>query len=479
MTTSQKLWLGFGSLTLLLVASTVVTLIQVKAIQESVVRQARITQPFLLHTRDVEISSSRYVLNVRSYLQTENPTVRREIDESRSDVDSAMVAYENLVTTPHQQALSDGFKARWMALTAFGEELMASKVRPIKKSDSDRLTELRLGLEDYLSDEMQAEALAGYESQRNETMKSLNTILTVALGLLIVGLIFALVTGGAVGRAVLRSEQELIDAHDLLEEKVEARTGELNASTEALMRSNRELEQFASVASHDLQEPLRKIQAFGDRLQDRCGEQLGEQGSDYLDRILSSASRMRRLIDDLLSFSRVASKAQPFVETDLGTLLTEVVSDLEGRLQQTEGSVELGDLPTLEADPMQLQQLFQNLIANGLKFHRPDVPPIVRVKGHVTTNSVNREGYGPVRMVEITVQDNGIGFEEVYLDRIFNVFQRLHGRNEYEGTGMGLAISRKIVERHGGTITAKSNLGEGATFVVNLPLEQPKNELEV
>ena len=128
---------------------------------------------------------------------------------------------------------------------------------------------------------------------------------------------------------------------------------------------------------------------------------------------------------------------------------------------------------------MQLQQLFQNLIANGLKFHRPGVPPIVRVQGRVTTETVHLDGVGPVRMVEITVQDNGIGFEEIYLDRIFNVFQRLHGRNEYEGTGMGLAISRKIVERHGGTITAKSKLGEGATFVVHLPLQQPKNELEV
>ena len=476
MTTSQKLWIGFGSLTLLLLGSTMVTLAQVKSIQDSVVRQASITQPFLLNTRDLEINSSRYVLNVRSFLQTENQTVHREIDESRMEVDSTMVAYGKLVSTPRQAELAEGFKTRWNTLVAYAEELMGSKVRPLKKSDSDKLTSLRLDLELYLSEEMQAEALAGYETQRNETLGNLSTIFTVALGLLIGGLIFALATGGAVGRAVLISEQELIDAHDLLEGKVEERTAELNASTEALMRSNRELEQFASVASHDLQEPLRKIQAFGDRLQDRCGEQLGEQGKDYLDRILSSASRMRRLIDDLLSFSRVASKAQPFVLTDLGTLLSEVVSDLEGRLQQTEGRVEVGELPALEADPMQLQQLFQNLIANGLKFHRPGVPPVVRVVGHVSTKLVNREGFGPVRMAEITVQDNGIGFEEIYLDRIFNVFQRLHGRNEYEGTGMGLAISRKIVERHGGTITAKSNLGEGATFVVNLPLQQPKNE---
>ncbi len=476
MTTSQKLWLGFGSLTLLLVGSTMVTLVQVRSIQESIEHQANITQPFLLNTRDLETSSSRYVLNVRSLLQTENPTVQSEIETTKREVDSTLVAYSKLVNTPRQEELSEGFKTRWNTLVAFAEQLMASTVRPIKTSDSDKLTSLRLDLEGYLSEEMQVEALAGYETQRNQTLANLGTILTVSLGLLVVGLFFALGTGGAVGRAVLNSEQELIDAHDLLEAKVEERTAELNASTEALMRSNRELEQFASVASHDLQEPLRKIQAFGDRLQDRFGDQLTEQGKDYLGRILSSASRMRRLIDDLLSFSRVASKAQPFVLTDLGTLLTEVVSDLEGRLQQTKGRVEVGELPALEADPMQMQQLFQNLIANGLKFNRPGVSPVVRVQGHVTTNTVNREGYGPVRMVELTVQDNGIGFEEIYLDRIFNVFQRLHGRNEYEGTGMGLAICRKIVERHGGTITAKSNLGEGATFVVHLPLQQPKHE---
>ncbi len=450
-----------------------------RSIQESVTRQANVTEPLLLNTRELEVSLTRYVLNVRSLLQTDNAELHNAIQVSMAAVDSALAAYDRVASTPHQQELSAGFSSRWLTLKEFAGTLLSSGLRPIKKTDSDRLTGLRLSLEEYVSVDMQAEALAGYENQRNGTMEDLRLILTVALGLLIVGSIFALGTGAAVGRAVLNSERQLIDAHDLLEGKVEERTAELNASTEALMRSNRELEQFASVASHDLQEPLRKIQAFGDRLQDRYGDQLTEQGKDYLDRILSSARRMRRLIDDLLSFSRVASKAQPFVLTDLATILTEVVSDLEGRLQQTEGHVEVGELPALEADPMQLQQLFQNLIANGLKFHRPGVLPVVRVQGRVTAETAHMGEEVPVRMVEITVQDNGIGFEEIYLDRIFNVFQRLHGRNEYEGTGMGLAISRKIVERHGGTITAKSKLGEGATFVVHLPLQQPKNELVV
>ena len=139
-------------------------------------------------------------------------------------------------------------------------------------------------------------------------------------------------------------------------------------------------------------------------------------------------------------------------------------------MQQVQGTVELGELPTIEADPLQLRQLFQNLIGNALKFHRPNVPPVVQVEGKVTNPAVG------VPYCTLTVKDNGIGFEEVYLDRIFNVFQRLHGRNEYEGTGMGLAIARKIVERHRGTITATSKLEEGSTFIITLPVAQPEEE---
>jgi signal transduction histidine kinase len=189
---------------------------------------------------------------------------------------------------------------------------------------------------------------------------------------------------------------------------------------------------------------------------------------------------MRRLIDDLLSFSRVSTRPQVLAAVDLDDVLGEVVSDLEARIAQTEGSVEVGPLPTIEADRAQMRQLFQNLIANSLKFHRPGVPPVVTLRadpcppppgglgGDETVNS----GW------QFTVEDNGIGFEEKYLDRIFQVFQRLHGRNEYEGTGVGLAICRKIVERHGGSITAQSQPGVGTRFIVVLPARQRKREPE-
>jgi PAS domain S-box-containing protein len=253
------------------------------------------------------------------------------------------------------------------------------------------------------------------------------------------------------------------------EERAEAFAAELQ-------RSNRELEQFASIASHDLQEPLRKIRAFGDRLQARFAEPLGEQGRQYIERMQASATRMQTLIEDLLTFSRVTSEARPFTEVDLATEARHVVSDLESRIHQTGGRVEVGDLPTVQADATQLRQLFQNLIGNALKFHKPGEPPLVKVGAEMFPEAgagVPRAGPN-ARVCRITIQDNGIGFEEAYLDRIFKVFQRLHSRHEYEGTGVGLAICRKIVERHGGTITARSAPGHGATFIVTLPVRQPK-----
>lgn len=233
----------------------------------------------------------------------------------------------------------------------------------------------------------------------------------------------------------------------------------LKVMVKRLEESNRALQDFASVAAHDLQEPLRKILAFGDRLKKNVGSSLSKEGQDYLERMLSSAGRMRKLIEDLLTYSRITSQGSPFKKTDLNQVLNEVIQDLEVRIEQTGGQVSLGKLPTINADPSQMRQLFQNLIANALKFHRTDISPVVDVTAKV-------QGQACV----ISVRDNGIGFDEKYLDRIFTIFQRLHGRQEYEGTGVGLAVCRKIVERHGGEITAKSSPNGGAEFLITLPM---------
>ena len=244
--------------------------------------------------------------------------------------------------------------------------------------------------------------------------------------------------------------------------------------SQELARSNAELQQFASIASHDLQEPLRKIQAFGDRLKTKCNEALTEQGRDYLDRMQNAAGRMQTLIDDLLMLSRIKTKAQPFVPVDLAQVIQEVLSDLEVRIDETKGQVEVGSLPTIEADSLQMRQLLQNLIGNALKFHPKTEPPKVRIYSQLLNDEEQQPTGNSITPThcQIVVEDNGIGFDEKYLDRIFNVFQRLQGRSEYEGTGMGLAICRKIAERHGGSLTAESTPGQGATFIVTLPIKQ-------
>jgi signal transduction histidine kinase len=218
-------------------------------------------------------------------------------------------------------------------------------------------------------------------------------------------------------------------------------------------------------------------------LRSKFAEPLGADGRDYVDRMHAAAARMQTLINDLLSFSRVTTKAQPFAAVDLGGVVRDVVGDLEARIESSGGTVEVGELPTIEADAVQMRQLFQNLIANALKFRRPEVAPVVRVSATVLTAMPTEvgtpaDGDGVPGNVEIRVADNGIGFDEKYLDRIFNVFQRLHGREQYEGTGIGLAVCRKIAERHGGSITATSRPGEGTTFVVTLPVSHPRPAAE-
>jgi light-regulated signal transduction histidine kinase (bacteriophytochrome) len=252
----------------------------------------------------------------------------------------------------------------------------------------------------------------------------------------------------------------------------------LKVTVTHLERSNRELQDFAYVASHDLQEPLRKIRAFGDRLKTQCAEALSERGRDYLERMQQAAARMQTLIEDLLTFSRVTTKAQPFRPVDLAQVAREVVADMEIRIEQVDGRIELAPLPTIDADPLQMRQLLQNLLGNALKFHRPETPPIVRITcADPAESAASPASNGtPTPCCQVLVEDNGIGFEEQYLDRIFVPFQRLHGRGEYEGTGIGLAICRKIAERHGGQITARSTPGQGATFIVTLPVSHPKGE---
>ena len=233
---------------------------------------------------------------------------------------------------------------------------------------------------------------------------------------------------------------------------------ELKNYAAELERSNQELGDFAYIASHDLQEPLRKISVFSDRLLG-TNNSFNETQKGYLERMGKAACRMQALIEDLLKLSQVTTKGQPFQKVDLGKIALEVIEDLDTKLQETRGKVTVVKLPHLEADPFQMRQLFQNLIENALKYHKEDVPPQVQLD----SSFVTEEGW------TIHVSDNGIGLDEKFSDRIFAPLERLHGISTYEGTGIGLAICKKIVSRHRGSIFVKSQEGQGATFTFTLP----------
>ena len=233
----------------------------------------------------------------------------------------------------------------------------------------------------------------------------------------------------------------------------------LEEQAEELERSNRDLEQFAYVATHDLQEPLRKVASFCQLLQRRYGGQLDERADQYIAFAVDGAQRMQRLINDLLAFSRVGRTTEGFEPVDLDAVATAAVAQLEAMRAEVDGSVELGELPVVRGDRTLLRQLLVNLVGNALKFRRPDVPPQVRVRA--------RQGW---RRLGDHVADNGIGIEPEFADKVFVIFQRLHARDSYPGTGIGLALAKKIVEYHGGRIWHRRRPhGPGTTIRFTLP----------
>lgn len=245
-------------------------------------------------------------------------------------------------------------------------------------------------------------------------------------------------------------------------------------SIRELNRSNKELEEFAYIASHDLQEPIRKISTFGERLKAKFIDKLGADGTLYLERIMASAENMRILIDNLLEFSRTTRSSHAFEWINLHDIITNVKTDLELKIEETNASIVSSALPRLEAVASEMKQLFNNLLSNAIKFRASNVAPIISITSDKTTKTEKEEHHLPIdkEFFKIQVDDNGIGFEEEYADRIFQIFQRLHGKAEYPGSGIGLAICKKIVDNHNGIMYAESKPGSGATFVVILPEKQ-------
>jgi signal transduction histidine kinase len=260
------------------------------------------------------------------------------------------------------------------------------------------------------------------------------------------------------------------DAQDNLEIKIKERTKELVLKNEELELRNHELQQFSWVVSHDLNEPIRKIQIFIKIIKELYLVP-DNKAIDYVDRTIKSAERMQTLITDLLAYSRLSSKVMP-EKTDLNVVLHEVLSDFDYLIERKEATIKTTELPTIDSIPSQLRQVFQNLIGNALKFSGGDKLPHIVINSELIESKDFDAPTSPEgKYCRITVTDNGIGFDEIYLDRIFIIFQSLNDRSSYEGTGIGLAIAKKIIEKHNGLITAKSKPGEGASFIIVLPLQ--------
>jgi light-regulated signal transduction histidine kinase (bacteriophytochrome) len=274
-------------------------------------------------------------------------------------------------------------------------------------------------------------------------------------------------TREALLRRIVQQEQEI--------ERLQRSEEKLHAFAAALEQHNRDLQDFVYITAHDLQEPLNLIQAFGERLHTRYGDTLSDHGRRYLKRIDNTAARMKNLIQGLLMYSRVTGEAQSFTTVDLTTVIREVLADLEVRIEQTGARIELGKLPALTADPLQMRQLFQNLLGNALKFRHKNRQPVIKISAANQAPAPKADGLDYCR---IRVEDNGIGFEKKYQHRIFSIFQRLHNRTQYEGTGIGLTICKMIVERHDGSIHAEGQPGRGATFIISLPVSRPASDAD-
>jgi signal transduction histidine kinase len=291
-------------------------------------------------------------------------------------------------------------------------------------------------------------------------------------------------------RQLLAQEQRLVAINKSLEmeikerkaseEKVKHLNRQLLENIASLEQANKDLDRFAFMASHDLQEPLRKIRMFSDRLALKYNDMMDEDGRTNIQRIHKAAERMQNLITDILTFSKISVDTPSFVNCDMNTLIDEVLVDLDEEIKAKDGKVLVEKLPTLSVNPSLIKPLFHNLIGNALKYSKKDTSPVVKITSEISSqlNGQINQGTNP-KYCRIYIQDNGIGFDQKYAEEIFGMFKRLHHNSEFQGTGIGLALCKKIVEQHRGYISARSKLNEGSTFIISLPVQHQPESLTV
>lgn len=271
-------------------------------------------------------------------------------------------------------------------------------------------------------------------------------------------------------KAINKSLENEINERKASEEKVKELNHKLLQNIERLESANKELDRFAFMASHDLQEPLRKIITFSDRLHSKYQGKLDEEADMYISRIQSSAERMRILIKDILTLSKIVAEKDSFKETNLTEIINEVLSEMECTIKEKEAKILIEKLPPVFVNPVLMSSLFRNLLSNSLKYSKKEVKPVIRISSEISMERLKKDSTVKEKYCRIYVSDNGIGFDQKDSEQIFSIFKRLHN-NEFEGTGIGLAICKKIAEQHNGFISARSKIDEGSTFIVSIPCE--------
>ena len=274
-------------------------------------------------------------------------------------------------------------------------------------------------------------------------------------------------------KTINRSLELEVKERKASEEKIKELNKQLIMNIEQLESTNKELDQFAFIASHDMQEPLRKIRTFSNRVLTKYKDQLDNEGQLYIEKMQNACERMQNLINDILAFSKISVSKDLRVVSDMNQLLEEVISDMDLQIQEKNARITIEKLPKVPVYPGLIKPLFQNLINNSLKYSRKNVEPVISISGKIESHEDGNGKINGFKFCRIHIKDNGVGFEQQYAEQIFTMFKRLHGNAEYAGTGIGLAICKKIVEEHQGYISAKGTLNKGAVFTISLPVEIP------
>lgn len=404
---------------------------------------------YLAHYKEA-VNRVRALLTQTTELKTKDPAQKAAIAELAKLIEKKVKELDITVAHAQENHLSQAFR---IAETDEGRVLY------------DQILELfeQITLTESIIGKKQVSKL---QKATQESSKNLSISFFTSLVLVIVVFLLARVNI----KNQNQRQEEMEAQNDRLKLAVEERTKELSIFSDELSRSNRELEDFAFVASHDLQEPLRKIMAFGGRLESQA-DNLTDKQKDFLQRMSSAANRMSVLISDLLEFSRISTRGKPFQQVDLSIVVQNCIEDLNVLIEETNVTIHVADLPEVKADPTQMRQLLFNLIANAIKFSQNESQPCVDISVESVEQPEEVDIEGLKDWFCISIKDNGIGFEQEHADKIFAPFQRLHSRDSFKGTGIGLAICRRIVERHNGIIEAKGETDKGAVFKLTLPAD--------